>query len=222
MGFVFISQVVNYITISIVIFLTMKDWITRTNNEKKIPNIFYPYMPLIALGFIIVRIMATNTTAVSFNIMVVVILTCSLAMFFRSVKNTKQKIVLGIVYSLLSGIIFLIATAGIFFSLFWITPVETDRISELSPNDLHIVEAIQQSEGALGGSTTVTIQRTVRFNLLLGELQYRPVQVHWGNWGDFFHIENIRWDGNNRFYIYRSVGETHAFELVGFRWRRVD
>ena len=220
-GFIFTSQSINYITIFIGVSLTIKDWINRTNGERKFTKAD-AYMPLFALGFIAIRLMATTTHAISFNISVIIILACSLVVFFRCVKKSKRKIILGVVYSLLSGLVFFIASAGLFFSILWSTPVETGRMSELSPNGVHIVEAVQRSEGALGGSTIVTVQRTSRFNLLLGEFQHRPQQVHRGNWSEYFNIKNVRWDGNDRFYMYRSGSETCAFELAGFRWSRVD
>lgn len=226
-GFVFVSHSINFITVFIAVALTVKDWIYRTIDGGKFPNVLYPYMPLIALGFIIIRLMSTTTHVISFNIMIVVIMACGLIMFLRCTQKTKRKTVLGVVYSLLVAFVFLIASMRVFLFFVWMPPggVEQNRISELSPNGAYIIEAVQRSEGALGGSTTVTVQRTARFNLLLGELQFRPIQVHRGGWGEFFHIENIRWDGNNRFYMHRSVyrdGEIYTFELVGFRWSRVD
>jgi len=144
--------------------------------------------------------------------------------FFRCVNKSKLKTVFGAIYSLLVMLIIFITSLGVFFYFFWITPVEANRISELSPNGVHVIEVVHRDQGALGGSTTVTVRRTNHFNLLLGELRYRPVHVHRGGWSEFFHIDNIRWDGNDRFYMYRSVyrgGEIYAFELVRRRWVRV-
>jgi len=227
MGLVFVSQSINFVTIFIVISLTVKSWIAYKTGGKDILYFFYPYVPLIAFGFIIIRLIATTTHTVTFNIMVITTLVCSLVLFFRFVQKSKLKAILGVIYILLAALVSLIVLVGIFFYFVWMPPggVEANRISELSPNGAYIVEVIQRSEGALGGSTIVTVQRTARFNLLLGELQYRSVDVHQGRWIEFFNIENIRWDGNERFYIYRSVylgGETFVFELTKSNWLRVN
>jgi len=225
MGFVFHSQLINYITIFIAFLLLIKEWKTHSIDGKKCLDVLYSFTPLIALVFIISRLMATTTQTASFNIMVIIVLACSLVVYFRCWSKAKQKFAINIIYGVLVGVIFKIAVTSLLMHFFWITPVETDRISELSPSSMHVVNAVQRSSGALGGSTTVTVQGTTRFNLLLGELQYRPVSIHHGGWTEFFHIERIRWYSDSRFYMYRSVyrgGHIYAFESTGRTWRRVE
>lgn len=229
-GFVFVSQSINLVTIFIVIALTVIDLINRKNERKSFQNKLYFNTPPIAFGFIIIRLLATATHTITFNIMVIITLACSLIVFFYCVQKSTRKAVHGAIYSVFVAIVFLIASLGVLLHFVWMPSggVEVDRISEMSPNGTHIVDVIHRSEGALGGSTTVTVQRAFRVNLLLGELQYRSEQVHRGGWGEFFDIENVRWDGENRFYIYRSdyrsgeINAIDAFELSGSRWRMAN
>jgi len=236
-AFTFVSQSSNFIGIAIIVGLTIKDYYTM---EKPLPSrylkVMYTLLPLICFAFIVGTLTATSTSTWSYVIMVSVALICSLRLFFRHVDKGVLKTILALLYLLISSLIFSFAAIALFLSPFMYGfNVETERISELSPNAVHVVTIIQRSEGALGGSTSVFIEATEReerrsINLLIGELRPRNISIthiHGGRWSEFYFIDDFRWDGDYRLYMYRSpdrhrgiAGGVYVFELVGRTWVR--
>jgi len=223
---VFVSESLNFITLLIVISLTIKDWIfvEQTQEYKFLKNLFL-MLPLIALVFIITKLLATSTHTVSFNLMLIILISCSLTLYFRYSYIVAKKYKLGILYGILAIPVIFVALLGILLHFIWITPggVEVNRVTEPSPNGTFAIELTQHSQGALGGSTEVVVRRARSFNLLIGTLQYRPFSVHRGRFGEFYNIE-LRWHGDERFYMYRSTSASEevsvrAFNLTGRTWR---
>jgi len=220
---IFVSQIINYFTIAIIIALTIKGCVSDESLSSKPVKVLYLFSPIIAIFFIISRLMATNTETLSFNILVIVVLLCSMLVFFYDTGEVTFKYLLGGLYGILLVPIFLFVLGSIFFLYVpFIGNVEVNRISELSPNGIYLLEAVQYSQGALGGNTTVTVTRQGdSFNLLIGEIQHRPVQIHSGGWSEFFHIEGFRWEGDTRLYMYPSIyrgGGSQVFNFTGWRW----
>jgi len=228
LGFIFISQIANFVTIPIIIGLVVKDCKCNEVLQYKYLRVLYILLPLIATAFIIGTLTATNTHSWSYAIMVAVSLLCSLILFFHAVDNSVLKYLLGVVYVIISAPIFFVAMFGIFLGPFMSGfGVETGRIYEPSPNAIHTVIVVQHSEGALGGSTSVFIEAHERrsINLLIGELVPRHASIHGGRWSDFYLIEGFRWDGDYRLYMYRKpnrgVGRrVYVYELIGRQWIR--
>jgi|GEM_PF-1200427 len=216
-GFVFVSQISNYFAIAIIIALTVKDCCC----EKNAASIVTPF---IAVAYIFATLFATETETFSYSLMVVVALVCGIAVAVCHGDGTKMKLVLGGLYTFLTLPIFLFALAAMFFSAFWITPVETNRITKISPGGVHLLEVTQNSQGALGGGTDVTITPIrPNINLLIGRIRRVSATIHSGGWGEFYHIKGFRWDGDNRVYMYSSVyrgGRRYVFNRSGRMWRR--
>jgi len=224
LGFVFVSQIANFFTIAIIIALTIKDWWCAASLPQTFQAVIYSVLLPITIVFIWATLIATNTTTFSYSIMVVVVIMCSIALFFRRVKRCVFKYVAGVLYVLMMiPIIFiaLIAADRPF-------TAETDRIYEISPNGIFVLEAVQVSAGAIGGNTNVNIRRADSLNIIIGEIWYRPVTIHHvGRWSEFHFIEGFRWDGDYRLYMYRSAERhrnierrVYAFSYMNGRWVR--
>ena len=224
LGFVFVSQIANFITISIIIALTVKDFLRDRAAMDDYLKTLYMILPIIAIVFMVGTSLATNTHHFSRALMLTIAFLCSLILFLRTDKGAEKYVLCGL-YALISLPIFFIL-----FLSFLIIPggVETDRTSMPSPNGVHFVTAIQRSEGALGGNTNVFIERQDdNINVLIGEIRRRTRPVHSGRYSDFFLIEGFRWDGDYRLYMYRNPdrhrsigGDVYVFELINGRWIR--
>ena len=228
LGYIFISQVINFIIAPIIIGLTIKAYKSDEPLALKYLKVLYMFLPLIAIVFIIGTFIATSTHSWSYGVMVAITVTCSLILFFSNVDRSVLKYIFGVVYVIILAPIFSVVMFGIFLGPFMSGfGVETGRIYEPSPNAIHTVTAVQRSEGALGGSTSVFITANERrnINLLIGELRPQNTSIHGGRYSDFSLIEGFRWDGDYRLYMYRrpnrGIGwRTYTFELICNQWIR--
>jgi hypothetical protein len=224
-GFVFVSQISNYFAIAIIIALTVKDCRAEKIPEGDSRQPLYKYAPCAALFFFFVTLIALETTMFSFGIMTTVALVCSVVVFFRHAEE-KKKIILATAY--IFGFVAFIGLISVHMTVseHLHPPMETSRISEFSPGEAHLLEAVQTStEG--GGNTRVTITRQRSgVNLLVGRIEPRARVIFTGGWVEFHHIEGFRWDGDNRVYMYRvqscstAGGDSYVFDLRGRNWRR--
>jgi|GEM_PF-1836749 len=223
-GFVFVSQISNYFAIAIIVALAVKDCCC----EK---NALCVFAPIAAVFYVFATLFATETTTFSYSLMVVVALVCGITVAVRHGDGTKTKLVLGGLYTFLTLPIFLVAIVMIFFHHVFLPfspgSVEMERISEISPGGVYIIEAVRGRQQVTSDGTDVFIMRhTDGVNLLIGRLEPLPRLVFGGHGGEFHNIIRFRWDGDNRVYMYRQPqssaggGDSYVFELVGRRWRR--
>jgi len=119
-------------------------------------------------------------------------------LFFSLVRNKSVKTRLGITYIvILSLISFIFLTGFLFSGLSQNTVVK----SVISPNSAYLAEVIDNDQGALGGSTLVTVtQINKTLNLLIGELKKNPTRIYYGSWGEFDGMV-IRWETDTTLYI---------------------
>jgi len=111
-------------------------------------------------------------------------LLCSLLLFFFLVRVKAVKIGLGIVYSVLTVLMLFLLCIQSFCVLFNANSVVR---SEMSPNSIFIAEVIQNDQGALGGSTYVSVARLDReINLFIGKIREYPEMIYVGRWSAAF------------------------------------
>lgn len=228
-GFIFVSQISNLFTITMIIALTIKEYKEKESPHNKFYDAAYAFVPLIAVMYVVIKRNATSTPALFYYVLVLVALTCSVIVFLLRVEKSPLKFILGILHGFVVGTIALFMFTMSFFAVldaFSLAVRNIDEVSmaKLSPNGIYLLEVIRGSQGALGGHTSVSITKQDReINLLIGKIKPRPVIIHFGGWSEYYHIEGFSWDGDNTLFMFRSVyrgGHVYAFDLVNGRWVR--
>jgi hypothetical protein len=207
----------------IIVLLTVKavSKAEENKNEKTKTYIFSSaLLPLIAIFHVVSTFAASewttsdgnDTTFMYYGAYAIVILLCSMKLFFACVNVKVVRIGLGIVYSIVSISALLILLLMMLFAIaiprspsssrgFLVSGSSTVVRSELSPNSIFLAEIINVDEGALGGSTLVYATRlNSDVNLFIGTLKRDSQRIYEGEWGEFEKM-TLRWEGDNILYI---------------------
>lgn len=138
-----------------------------------------------------------------------------LCLFFRYRFGIPLKIVCGTISAILTGIWLLaacsmvcVAVVGIFESFLGEFGKNSVVKEVLSPNQNYVAEVVDNDQGALGGNTYVTIQRTGQQKqipvlvgkLVPGTLGVNGETVYQGSWGEFETMD-IKWKNNHTLLI---------------------
>lgn len=115
--------------------------------------------------------------------------TCSIVMLIKFSKDKVLKIVTAILSSLLLVFFILFAFLDVLFQNFGVNIVVK---SAVSPQKTYTAEVINNDQGALGGSTLVSVSEDKKIDLLICEFSKVPICVYVGEWGDFDQME-ISW-----------------------------
>jgi len=216
MGYTFVphSELIwGVFLITCIVLLTVNGIIYR--KEKTKPSIVSAaLLPLVALIFIFLTEPVSDATTKINIILIGLILTSSIILFFVGTKGIVVKAVLGILYFVMLQTMSL----ALFMLVFGFGSNEVVQ-SELSPNAVYSAEIIAGNHGALGGNTQVQVAYpNSNINLLVGELRRNPQQVYFGRWGEFNGM-TLRWETDERLYVYFGT-DTMIFERVGIHWER--
>ena len=190
------------ISVAITVLLTVVT-LKRRKESTKFSTVLSALTPLIAIYFVITKGFATDLDMKIYTAIAFVTLICSMVNFFSGKQTKKVKIGCGIAYIIaMLPIIFalLLFTFFAHFDLF-VPHIEVIKV-EMSPNNIHLAEVIESSDGAMGGSTQVHVKHLIRkpTNLLFGELVKEPTQVYFGRWGEF-ETMTLHWETDKILYI---------------------
>ena len=194
LGLVLESQIINFLIIPAIIALTVADFRRKKHSTHSRIKALYLFSPGISIGFIAIKLAATITDTLSYGVLTVVALVCGLALFFLYVGKGAAKYALGVLYVIIAIPIVLFVGIVIYLSAVFMPSggVETARVSVMSPNGLYLVEAVQRSQSALGGDTSVTITpQRLNTDLLIVEIRHRPVHIHGGRYSEFYHNRGL-------------------------------
>lgn len=114
---------------------------------------------------------------------------------YLTIKYAKPKI-LKIVALILAGLlampIGLFSLFAVFFPIGQNTVVKTVE----SPSGRYYAQVIDSDQGALGGDTIVNVHEKSVINLLLLQIEKKPQQVYFGDWGAFKNMK-IYWKNDH-------------------------
>ena len=210
--FPFDGLMTNVFTTGIILWLTIKG-VKNKNMKTKTTDLCAAIIPLLAIGYLILKSMASDMSDTSYHLLGVtfsvsgmviyalhafITLMCSMITFVSCKQKAMLKIVLGILYGLLLCLISFILFAIVLLPNFG---ERTVIKVELSPNAEYSATIINADSGALGGATNVLLAQPKQdINLLLGVLKKDPTVIYRGNWGESFHME-LRWETDELLYI---------------------
>ena len=204
--------ILNILSAGIIIWLTINGVINR-KNKTKVTVVFSALIPLIALLFIVVKSISTDTSGEYHNLYAVYItgkntmiyivnacvaLICSMVLFYSCGRGKAIRIGLGIMYTIMFAFIFLL-----FFMAFIMSDFGKNTViqAEMSPNAIYLAEVIDSDQGALGGASLVNVTKQNRdVYLLIGNLKKDAKEIYYGRWGESFEM-TLRWETDNVLYI---------------------
>lgn len=114
---------------------------------------------------------------------------------YLTIKYAKPmilKIVALIIAGLLALPIGLFSLFAVFFPIGQNTVVKTVE----SPSGRYYAQVIDSDQGALGGDTTVNVHEKSVINLILLQIEKKPQQVYFGDWGAFKNMK-IYWKNDH-------------------------
>jgi hypothetical protein len=193
--FVSVFDFMPYIySVTIIIFLMIKVVINKAERTK-LMALCAVILPILAF-FYAISLWSANFWAAIIHLLVILI--CSICIFFLYVSNIILKACFGAIY-----VLFVAAIVGILV-IFWpfmLIGKDTIIKSELSPNGIYLLEITDNDQGALGGNTYVQASRRDQdIPLLIGVLQKKPVNMYRGRWGEGFSMD-VRWETDNILYL---------------------
>jgi len=177
--------------------------------------------PLLAIFFIVGITLATSMHLVIYPLLFMVILICSMDLFFFCTRSLIVKIVLGIIYSL---VVLLICLFLILFAYFAIMVTAAGGFSsneavqsEFSPHGTHLAEVVSSNQGALGGATFIDITRQRRnLNLFVVALRRNHVRVYSGRFGEAYSMK-LYWESDTVLRVYFR-DDVMVFTRMRNRW----
>jgi len=215
--------VLHIVSVAIVILFTVGGIINRAE-KTKISTIISAFLPLIAIFFVISKGFSWNLTfecfftsdenstiwiphlkeAWAYFAHSIIILTCSMILFFAYKKRKFIRTILGII----SSIVFALAL----FILFIVTSISSSKMlisSQMSPNSVYLAEVVDWYEGGIWsnepfpGETCVNItpQNSIK-NCFIGKLK-RDKDTKWIHRSFWLGHETItlQWETDEILYI---------------------
>jgi hypothetical protein len=197
------SYVFNTLFMAVIIWLTVKT-LKEEHEKTKTTAVVFALLPFIAFFYLFFKSSITSTEAIDTHpyihtLHACVTLICSMTVFYKCVSKKGVRIGLGIVYSGIVALIFMALAVSTFFSIFGIRAHIAVRQSALSPNGVYLAEVKSADQGALGGSTFVTVTRQNRdIDLFLITFVKAPRNIYTGRWSESL---NLRWESDQALYI---------------------
>ena len=128
-------------------------------------------------------------------------LICSMIIFFSRGHIRDGKMWLGVLYIIVLSMISFALFIMIRFEPFINIGDVRVKKSEMSPNSVYLAEVIADDQGALGGSTIVTVTRQYQnINLFIVKLIKDSKVIYKGNWGEFNGM-TLTWETDKIIYI---------------------
>lgn len=202
-GYTFVPvnvYVTHIISVAVIFWCAGRGCVRKNENTNK-TSMPSAILPVLAIFFVVAQWVASDSDTGSIFVCVMhacITLICSMVLFFSYTYNKAVKIGLGIIYSLMVISFFFLLSIMILIEDFCKTTVVE---SEISPNAVYIAKIIDIDEGALGGSTVVTVtNQKFTLHLLVGEIKKAPEVIYRGRWGEFRRMI-LRWETDDILYI---------------------
>lgn len=95
--------------------------------------------------------------------------------------------------SILNALFIVIAVPVCFLNLLALTFGGMNKITVIqtidSPNGKYYAQVIDDDQGALGGSTIVSVYENKDFNTILFQIRKKPNNLYYGRWGEFYDMQ---------------------------------
>ena len=199
---------------AIILILTIFSIKTKCESTK-ISSVAYGFLPVLSIAFVLLILINSGMNTYAYlALFLIMVLVCSMILFFTGIKHLLAKIFLGIAYFLV-----IIPTVFVLF-LTTLPPFGHNEViqSTISPNGHYKAELWESSQGALGGATWIYVTRQPNsINFFFAELQRRPMRVYSGRWGEF-HSMTLYWEADNILHV--DFDTPLTFRFNGQRWIR--
>ena len=162
-------------------------------------------MPALTAYYIVINYIPGNIFGIKYYLNIVFSISmfiCSILVFICCINKKIAKTIIGVIYAIVSILIFL--TMCLLIILLFMTHTEVVDY-KISPNSRYLVEIIEVDQGALGGSTHVRV--FMQKNILIGTLRTSPVVIYRGRFrqmaGAVLRLEDdgILYIGNTQYII---------------------
>jgi len=187
----------NNIILAIFIFLTYKAIRNKNAKTKFSENISF-FLPALTVYYIVINYIPGNIFGIKYYLNIIFSISmfiCSILIFACCINIKRAKTIVGVIYTIISILIFL--TMWLLISLLIVTNTEVVDY-KISPNSKYLVEIIEIGQGALGGSTDVRV--FMQKNILIGTLRTTPVVIFSGRFRQMSGAV-LRWEDDGILYI---------------------
>ena len=154
-------------------------------------------MPFFAIFFVIGKAVGYDTDGIELYLLPVyayIMLLCGLALFFACVKNKKTRVRLGVLYTVLIIPMLLVISL-------WDFGPKPVLISEMSPDSIHLAEAVDSDQGVFGRNAIVYVyEQGSDISLAIGSLRKLPKLVYMGEFEES-ETMTIIWESNESLLI---------------------
>ena len=203
LGYIFVptNVILFYILSAIIIIYFTILTLKYKNIQTKISIILSAITPILAVIYLILKFISSSNEGINLNIFIIyayITLICNMVIFFLYAHRKIIKIGLGILYSILTVLSFLILLVFLFFGNFSVDKIVN---SENSPNSKYFVEIIEKDQGALGGNTYVRVwMQSKNINVFVGTIKKVPKYIYRGRYGELYSA-TLRWETDEILYM---------------------